>query len=476
MTVFSPWAFGATQPWSIWTLNVAGYLLGVLLLLKRSLRWRTGYRPPRWGEEVPAQGEIGRFRPHTRTARCLTRSMAVLTFLLLAYCLVSALNARATFQDGVQVFDDRYVTWLPHSYAESLTWSAFWNYLGLACFFWAARDWLLGKSARERGEAPMEAPTIVPAAPAPLPGRLTRLLWVLSINGALLAAVSILQRLDGTDRLLWVLQPRFGGPDFHFGPFSYRGNGAQYFNLLWPVSLAFWWTLFRASQVARRADARIGSEPHLVLLPCVLVQAAAPVISASHGGTVVAAVLAIGALGVFLTGNWNLSAKMRWAMLTPFMLGIALASYLSWNQFQTGFINAFQDDLGDRIAIYEHARQMSVDHPLFGTGPGTFPALYQLYRTSGTEDWAAYAHNDWLETVITFGWVGFGLTLLALAHLFAHWWARDGVRCRWDLVGMIWLALGGCLFHARFDFPFQVYSLLLLFLLLGCVSICVARE
>ena len=476
MTVFSPWAFGATQPWSIWTLNTAGYALGAILLLKRLLRWRTGFRPPRWGEEVPERGATGRFRPHTRIARCLTRSMAVLTFLLLAYCLVSALNARAEFEDGVQVFNDHYFIWLPHSYAESFTWSALWNYLALACFFWAARDWLLGKSSRERGEAPFDAPGMVSPALAPLPGRLTRLLWVLSINGALLAAVSILQRLDGTDRLLWLLQPRFGGADFHFGPFSYRGNGAQYFNLLWPVSLAFWWTLFRASHAARRADARIGGEPHLVLLPCVLVQAAAPVISSSHGGTVVAAVLAIGTLGIFLIGNWNLSAKMRAGMLAPFVLGIALASYLGWNQFETGFINAFQDDLGDRIEIYEHARQMSVDHPLFGTGPGTFPALYQLYRTSGTEDWAAYAHNDWLETVITFGWVGFGLALLALAHLFTHWWARDGIRCRWDLAAMIWLAMGGCLFHARFDFPFQVYSLLLLFLLLGCVSICVARE
>ena len=28
----------------------------------------------------------------------------------------------------------------------------------------------------------------------------------------------------------------------------------------------------------------------------------------------------------------------------------------------------------------------------------------------------------------------------------------------------LWLALAGCLIQARFDFPFQVYSILLLFL------------
>ncbi len=28
MVLFSPWAFGTSQPWSIWVMNSAGYLLG----------------------------------------------------------------------------------------------------------------------------------------------------------------------------------------------------------------------------------------------------------------------------------------------------------------------------------------------------------------------------------------------------------------------------------------------------------------
>ena len=48
MAVFSPWAFGTTQPWSIWLMNVAGYLLGLLLAGKLAIRWLKGYRPARW--------------------------------------------------------------------------------------------------------------------------------------------------------------------------------------------------------------------------------------------------------------------------------------------------------------------------------------------------------------------------------------------------------------------------------------------
>jgi len=50
MVVFSPWAFGTTQSWSTWTMNFAGYALGLLLLLKLWIRWTKGYRPWRWDD------------------------------------------------------------------------------------------------------------------------------------------------------------------------------------------------------------------------------------------------------------------------------------------------------------------------------------------------------------------------------------------------------------------------------------------
>ena len=46
--VFSPWAFGTTQPWSIRIMNGAGFLLGLALLLKLAVRFLKGYRPLRW--------------------------------------------------------------------------------------------------------------------------------------------------------------------------------------------------------------------------------------------------------------------------------------------------------------------------------------------------------------------------------------------------------------------------------------------
>src|SRR5437660_3632762 len=50
MVLFSPWAFGTTQAWAIWTINAAGYWLGLLLGVKLAIRHFRDYRPPRWGD------------------------------------------------------------------------------------------------------------------------------------------------------------------------------------------------------------------------------------------------------------------------------------------------------------------------------------------------------------------------------------------------------------------------------------------
>src|SRR5438093_6729642 len=168
--VFPPWAFGATEHWSIWTMNAAGYALGALLFAKWWIRWRVGYRPARWGEgenqvsedgrgqtENVERGGVRRERQRSPIAKRLTFSLAALTVLVLAYCLISSINARSTFVSQQMAFVPHgYIAWLPHSYDNSASWQAFWMDLGLALSFWAGRDWLLGKTAKERRGAKAE--------------------------------------------------------------------------------------------------------------------------------------------------------------------------------------------------------------------------------------------------------------------------------------------------------------------------------
>jgi len=449
MVIFAPWAFGTTQSWSIGTMNVAGYTLGGLLVAKLIIRDQLGHKPERWRSETPDW---------------LTRTLAVLTLAILGYVLVAALNVRAVYDPTRMDFSFRpHVTWLPHSYDQAKSWQSFANYLALAGFFWSVCDWLLGKSAREL-RAPRSDNTIATQRHL-VPLRLRRLLWILSVNGALLAIVALAQRLDGEGKLLWLVEPRINKEAImQLGPYAYRANGAQYFNLLWPLALAFWWMLRREARRARKIDTKQSSLKSPILLLAVLLLAVCPIISTSRGGAVITIA------GLFATAVLVISAlrhrhpATKFVSIVFFGTVLSVGLYLGWDHLADRLKSA-EADLFAREDIYATAREIVRDYPVFGTGPGSFESVFQLYRSSTDEYWPAQLHNDWLETLVTFGWVGSALIALAFACVVGRWWRCGGIETDWRFPAMIWLALAGCLAHARFDFPLQVYSILHLFLL-----------
>jgi O-antigen ligase len=129
-----------------------------------------------------------------------------------------------------------------------------------------------------------------------------------------------------------------------------------------------------------------------------------------------------------------------------------------------------------REGMYEAARPMAADYPIFGTGPGTFGTVFQLYRFSNQTYWPEQLHNDWMETRITFGWIGMGLILAALACALLRVFAPGGIRGGRRFLVLSWLALIGCMIQARFDFPFQIHSILFLFLLVCTILFTMGRR
>jgi hypothetical protein len=253
--VFGPWAFGTTQAWSLWTMNITGYVLGLLWLTKWISRWTTGFRPEFWGGQKSEDEPVPFWKKWL--AEWPVSLLALLTIVLLAFCFISAINAAGAYDYSKKVHTpfDHYVDWLPHSYDCHRSWTFGWQYLSIALLFWSARDWLLTKTRRERlsgADRPPEeneehAAHEEHAARSAhsnilfLPAKARRLLWVLCVNGAILAVESLLQRLSGTNRLLWLIEPWYNNDaTLQLGPYAYRSNGAQYFNLIWPLCLGFW--------------------------------------------------------------------------------------------------------------------------------------------------------------------------------------------------------------------------------------------
>ncbi|MCX6902881.1 MAG: O-antigen ligase family protein [Verrucomicrobia bacterium] len=469
--VFGPWAFGTTTPWAIQVMNIAGLAAWGLLAAKWLLQWAAALGAPEW--EAPHPGRQGAFGE-----RLFGRALAVITGLILLYCLTSALNARATIHPEALSLDyHAAISWLPHSYASASSWQAFWKYLGLAGFFWAGRNWI--QSGREE----MESEDVASGSrhrshePSPLlPSRLRLLLWVLCINGALLGLEGIIQRTSGTNRLLWLVVPRINNtPVSQFGPYAYRANAAQYFNLLWPVSLGLWWTYQRARRNrGLRGPGAAGGRHHL-LLSCAMVMAVCPVVSTRRGGAIILGAGMVLAGLVMWLAQWHSTWTAKLAMFAFLGGTVGAGVLLGWQELGPRF-EVFKEGIEGREGLFFTGWRMAEECPLFGTGPGSFSDLYPLFLRVHSGRLPAQLHNDWLETFITFGWVGSSLAALALAAALLRWFGCGGIYGEKHFVMLLWISLAGCLLHAFYDFPFQVHSVLMVFVLLCAVLSCLSRR
>jgi hypothetical protein len=276
--------------------------------------------------------------------------------------------------------------------------------------------------------------------------------------------------------------------DTQFGPYAYRSNAAQYFNLLWPASVGFWWGL----QSLRAATAKMRHVP----LVCASIMAACPIISTTRGGALIAAALLILTALFFVasprraeldgsSANAGQLQASRFIRLrrprTGLLLGVflicslAFGLLLGWKSLKPRMAQ-FTEGYEYRERMYENARPMAEDYPVYGIGPGAFVYVFQLYRVSTNTYWPPELHNDWLETRISFGWAGSALIALALALAGLSWYLPGGLAGHGRFAVMLGMALGGCLVHALFDFPFQVYSVVFLFLLWCAMIVNLSRK
>ena len=437
--LFGPWAFGSSESWSTWVLNWVGFALGAIWLARKIHRGWSFLQQP-----VPASNPA---RASSGSEPAFRKALLILTCLLLLYCLIGAVNARAIYHLWHFSYQPS-ISWLPHSYDQRRSWDFFFKYLGLAGYFWGTRDWLL--QARTRSSR--------------LPARLQRMLWVLSINGMLLATVGLVQKITGENKLLWLVEPEINkSVNTQFGPFAYRGNGAQYFNLLWPLVLAFWLYL---NKTARRENAT-GWVRHRgkLLLAGLSLMIICPLVSLSRTG---AAVLLFNLLAAGIIIWFAFRRPLNWKFMVGVVgvLGLLLAGvWLEWDQLSIRFGQMEYGYVG-RMNLYIPEWQMALDNQPFGIGPGVFSSMYQFYRPSFQDDWVAQAHNDWLEAIITLGWIGLLLSILPFIFILGRCFYSGGLKVRFSVIGLFWVSLAGCLVHATVDFPFQIQSILVLFTLI----------
>jgi len=459
--VFAPWAYGATTLGSIQALSVTGWAALGLSALCFWLR-RKAMEPPPREHSHPSAPQASRW-------------LAGMTILVLAYVLVSAINARATAElgpAGVHLVLRPCVHWLPHSYDAPRTWRALGSLLGLLGYFCALLQWL-SPAGQAQGSHHTQFPTTALAATrtATLRWRVGCLIWVLSVNGAALATEGIVQKVSATDQLLFFAErwTAHGDPQSartSFGPYPYQTNGAQFCNLLWPLPLGWWWVGHQREKNGNRPHRRLGTSPDSLLPAFATIMVGGAFAAGSRGGNLIAA-LQIAAIIVWAWRQRDrLPRHLGMGLLLTTLAGIGLGAWTGWEKGWSRFQTIVSDRLSGRIDTYARGLRMRQEFDPWGSGADSFHRLHGLYVPLGSTKWDGYMHNDWLETWVTYGSVG-ALLLLGLGGAVVWRW-RTGphLPLNRNLPFFVALPLSGLLIHAFADLPFQIYSLHLTFVVL----------
>ena len=296
---------------------------------------------------------------------------------------------------------------------------------------------------------------------------LLRLWYVIGLVGGSIAFLGLLQKATGAQMIFWQPPPppEFGVTTF-FATYFYHGNAGAFLNLVWPLSAGLVIRAFtRQSQPGMRA---LWTIVFIVTIAGVLA-------NTSRMAQVVALVLLV-VIGLHfgpgllrrLPGAQKSVAIAGALAIVLALIALAQATHLEQP------LNRWQS-VGERIpadARWQASRVALGALPgagFFGFGPGTFRVVFPGYNIGSGHavpgSWR-FLHEDYLQTVLEWGWLGSSLwALLFFGGLavgilsYTRYATRDWMPRRRVMQPLATLALAGMAMHALVDFPFQIESI-----------------
>jgi O-antigen ligase len=159
------------------------------------------------------------------------------------------------------------------------------------------------------------------------------------------------------------------------------------------------------------------------------------------------------------------SRRVRLFVITFFVILVFITLRIGINSALDRF--AMDDLLSEgRPTYWENTLELFWQYPVFGTGLGTFPALYPDWEVEGSIIRLFHAHNDYLEYLAEMGLVGFSLLfggiLLFMAQVFSCWRSRRHPEVKGLVLGGM-IAVISILVHSVTDFNLHIPANQILF-------------
>ncbi len=198
---------------------------------------------------------------------------------------------------------------------------------------------------------------------------------------------------------------------------------------------------------------------------CVAISATALLLTHSRGGMTATGVgvltlLVMICLAPSLRGPW------RAAFGISVLVGAAAVLFVS-GAATFARVAETSMDLEARPEIFQLTLAALADHPLLGTGLGTFQTVFEAYRTPDLPFFVNAAHNDYLENMLELGIPAAVLLFGSLAALLAMC-VRGAIRRRRDAI-LPCIGVGATALvamHSLVDFSLQIPAVTATYLML----------
>lgn len=171
--------------------------------------------------------------------------------------------------------------------------------------------------------------------------------------------------------------------------------------------------------------------------------------------------------------------QQRWIknfLKATFMIITLMALYIGIDATIERFaMDKVLDDV--RPVVWSNTGGIIGDFALFGSGLGTFEALYPAYEESSTPPLFEHAHNDYMEYMAELGVVGFLLLLGGILTLLVFSFLMWRVRRHPEVKGLVlggMVAVVAMLVHSITDFNLHIPANMMLFALVVSLTVATA--
>ncbi len=417
--VAAPWAYGCTRP------EPKMWLAGALLLLA--------------GMFVASLIAVRR-RPRIHPLA------AGATVLLLAQGWIMTLNPKCFFDPARGVYYDliHRIAWLPGTMDRPNSLSQMVFFTGLLGVFWICAD------LRQN------------------PRWLQRLWTTMAFTGGSILLLGLAQHVTGAKAIFWEWGETTGKT--FFATYRYHANAGAFVNLVLPLIAGRAYLAFHQ-----------GERSKVFWLLLAFIAAACVFLHASRAASVIGCLLLLGMI------VWWLLHTLRrggcFLRKVAFVLGsLAIVAALAWafgyGQLEHAWFGKKSILENRRYLVYETiSERMIPESGVWGFGPGTFHITFPFFTShlgKALKGYWATAHQDYLQTLVEWGWIGGVLWMIVLPGALLRGVGKMLLFSGRGREGFLFqtaacFSLAGILLHAGVDFPLQIASLQLYVLCLAGV-------